>query len=87
MKTIHPCLFACAALVVLPLPVSAQSSSDAKYCKALVDRFRDIESSNTSNTDIPLAMEQCEKGNPAAAIPVLEKALKDRKSSLPAREN
>jgi Tfp pilus assembly protein PilF len=87
MKTIHACLLAGATLVVLPLPVSAQSSSDAKYCQALVDRFRDIESSNTSNTDIPMAMEQCAKGNPAAAIPVLEKALKDRKSSLPPREN
>jgi hypothetical protein len=30
-------------------------------------------------------MDQCAKGNPSAGIPVLEKALKDQKATLPAR--
>jgi len=84
MKTIHACLFAC-ALFVLPIAASAQSA-DAKYCQALVDKFRDVESSNSGNTDVPLAMEACAKGDTATGIPIMEKALKARKVTLPPRE-
>jgi hypothetical protein len=81
VKILHVCLISTIALA--PLAAFAQSS-DAKYCEALADTYRKL---NTQNMDaaVPEAINQCKQGNTAAGIPVLEKALKDQKATLPAR--
>jgi len=66
-------------------PVTAfGQTTDAIYCKALADSYRKL---NTQNVDaaVPEAINQCNQGNTAAGIPVLEKALKDAKVTLPPR--
>lgn len=63
----------------------AQASGDAAYCKALVDKYRVVTGGTQNDQAVASAMEQCAKGNPAAGIPVLEKALKDNKATLPPR--
>jgi hypothetical protein len=83
MKTIGMCVIAGMSLV-LPFAASAQSD-DAKYCQALIDKFRDVESSNSGNVDIPIAMAACAKGDTATGIPIMEKALRARKVTLPPR--
>ena len=53
---------------------AAGSPNDAAYCKALSDQWRKF-SSAQSEGHAAEAMNQCVKGNYAAGIPVLEKAL------------
>ena len=72
---------------------SAQSSADARYCDRLIGLYRTY----VNNPDDPrpvyqspqaaqeTAIASCKAGNPAAGIPVLEKALRDNKVTLPAR--
>jgi hypothetical protein len=81
MKIVSACLIAAVALA--PLTALAQSS-DATYCQALAATYRKL---TTQNTDaaVPEAINQCNQGNTAAGIPVLEKALKDAKVTLPPR--
>ena len=81
MRILATCVIA--AICLGPLIAHAQMS-DAAYCQALSDAYRKL---NTQNTDaaVPEAMNQCKQGNTAAGIPVLEKALKDQKATLPAR--
>ena len=71
----------CAA-IGLPFAASAQSA-DTKYCNALSEKYR---TSGTNKGDSPeaIAMGKC-ANDPASAIPVLEKSLKDAKIPLPAR--
>ena len=40
---------------------------------------------NNYEANVPTAIAECNKGNPAAGIPVLEKALTDAKVTLPTR--
>ena len=73
------------ASLALPAAASAQSN-DAKYCRALMDTYRDMNSSNQPSVDIPVAMQKCESGSdPAGAIAIFEKALKNAKVTLPPR--
>jgi hypothetical protein len=81
MKTFA--IFLLATTVLAPLAAVAQSA-DAKYCQALAETYRKIGVANT-DAAIPEAINQCNQGNTAAGIPVLEKALKDNKVSLPPR--
>jgi hypothetical protein len=81
MKTLTVSLLATIALA--PLAALAQSA-DAKYCQALAETYRKIGVANT-DAAIPEAINQCNQGNTAAGIPVLEKALTDAKVSLPPR--
>jgi hypothetical protein len=76
-------MYLVAGLVLSPLAAVAQSS-DATYCQALAETYRKIGVANT-DAAIPEAINQCNQGNTAAGIPVLEKALKDAKVSLPPR--
>ena len=76
-------MYLVAALMLSPLAAVAQST-DAKYCQALAETYRKIGVANT-DAAIPEAINQCNQGNTAAGIPVLEKALKDAKVSLPPR--
>ena len=80
MRRIVICL---SAGVALALPFAA-FADDASYCKALADLYRQTNGQNM-DASAPEAMNQCNKGNTAAGIPVLEKALKDQKATLPAR--
>jgi hypothetical protein len=82
--------FAAAGLsLVLPVAASAQSA-DSKYCSALSQSYEKYaqdnggKSHNAPPADVGAAMGNCAT-NPTSAIPVLEKALKDAKVSLPAR--
>jgi len=81
MKIVEACVIS--AIVLAPLAGFAQSA-DAKYCQALAAAYR---TSNSQNADaaVPEAINQCNQGNTAAGIPVLEKALKDAKVTLPPR--
>jgi hypothetical protein len=82
MRKIVICLSAGMALA-LPFAALAQSS-DAKYCQQLADLYRTTNKQNMDAT-VPEAINQCNKGNTAAGIPVLEKALKEAKVTLPPR--
>ena len=81
MKIVGACLIS--AIALAPLGAFAQVS-DAAYCQRLADSYRKL---NTQNTDaaVPEAINQCNQGNTAAGVPVLEKALKDAKATLPSR--
>ena len=70
MKTLAICLLA--TMVLAPFATFAQSS-DAKYCQDLWETCRKIGTQNT-DASIPEAVNQCNRGNTAAGIPVLEKA-------------
>jgi hypothetical protein len=75
-------LIVCAS-IALPFAAFAQSA-DAKYCEALSVEYRKINTASDSGAAAD-AMANCKAGNTAAGIPVLEKALKDQKVSLPPR--
>ena len=72
------------ASVALPVTAFAQMS-DTDYCNALSKLYREtVSSSATPDATIPEAMSKCAT-SPAGSIPVLEKALKDNKVTLPKR--
>jgi hypothetical protein len=81
MKLITACLLASVALT--PFATFAQSS-DATYCQALAKLYREVNTGTASGAGAE-AINQCNQGNTAAGIPVLEKAITDAKVSLPAR--
>ena len=68
---------AVALAVCSPMAASAQSG-DATYCRALADKYETYLNNMTSgrspqqdSVDGRVALEQCKKGDSAAAIPVL----------------
>ena len=75
--------FVICASIALPFAAMA-AMTDAQYCEALSVEYRKL---NTEASTGPQAdaMAQCKAGNTAAGIPVLEKALKDGKVTLPSR--
>jgi len=75
--------FVICASLAMPFAALAQSA-DAKYCAALSAEYRKLNSSNTSGVQSD-AMAKCAADDTAAGIPVLEKALKDAKVTLPPR--
>ena len=77
-------LKACVAATLVLAPAMA-FADDASYCKALVDKYRTVTGGTQNDQTVASAMEQCAKGNPSAGIPVMEKALKDQKATLPPR--
>jgi hypothetical protein len=71
--------------VSLAMPFAAMAAmTDAQYCEALSVEYRKLDTQATSGPQAD-AMAQCKAGNTAAGIPVLEKALKDGKVTLPSR--
>src|SRR5260370_10064182 len=58
--------------------------SDAEYCAALSAKYRDFRTSQADET-AAAAMAQCQAGNTAAGIPVLEQTLTMARIPLPAR--
>jgi hypothetical protein len=80
-----------AAASVLPVGALGQAN-DVGYCLALSQKYLayvgDMSTSRSSSpgsVDAQVAMEQCKTGNTAAAIPVLEKKLRDARIDLPPR--
>jgi hypothetical protein len=72
------------AVVALPFAAFAEMS-DAEYCNKLSATYRSVVMSNaTPDATVPEAMSKC-SSDPKSAIPVLEKALKDNKATLPSR--
>jgi hypothetical protein len=71
---------------------AAGQSSDSSYCLALSQKYLayvgDMSTSRSmspGSIDAQVAIEQCKVGNTAAAIPVLEKKLRDARIDLPPR--
>ena len=72
------------AAIALPFAAFAQMT-DADYCNKLSSTYRSIVMGNsTPDATVPEAMSKC-SNDPASAIPILEKALKDNKVTLPSR--
>lgn len=69
--------------VILLAPIAAfAQSDDAKYCNDMGVAYRKV--TNNIDAEATRAMTQC-RTDPAAAIPVLEKHLKENKIPLPPR--
>jgi len=73
-----------AIAVVAPVPVTRTGMTDAEYCAALSRTYRDFRTSQADET-AAAAMAQCQAGNTAAGIPVLERTLTMNRIPLPAR--
>jgi hypothetical protein len=56
------------------------------YCNDLMALWRKTSTASPAQGAVPDAMAQCTAGNPAAGIPVLEKALTDAKVPLPPKK-
>ena len=69
---------------VAPFTAIGQSV-DATYCQLLASLYLGSDTDPNINAAVLEAINQCNKGNTAAGIPVLEKALTDAKVTLPAR--
>jgi OmpA family len=70
--------------VVVPVPVARTGMTDAEYCAALSRTYRNFRPNQADET-AAAAMAQCEAGNTAAGIPVLEQTLTMSKIPLPSR--
>jgi hypothetical protein len=74
---------------VLSAETQAQSD-DAAYCTQLSALYRRYLGNTGEGRQFPdvtasVAMDECQKGNTAAGIPVLEKKLSDARFTLPNR--
>jgi hypothetical protein len=89
MKTLRACLIAGVALG-LPLSASAQSA-DSRYCSALANKYAGFLAATNQQLQDPQAisaragMEQCQAGNTAVGIPLLESSLRNAGVDLPLR--
>jgi len=73
-------------VLAIPVMLFAASDSDKTYCEELSALYRrPIEDARGRRFDVEanVAMEDCKKGNTAAAIPVLERKLRQSGFSLP----
>jgi hypothetical protein len=64
--------------------VARAGMTDAEYCAALSTTYRNYRTSQADET-VAAAMAQCQAGNTAAGIPVLENALTTARIPLPVR--
>jgi hypothetical protein len=73
------------ASVALALPAAALAQgSDATYCKALAAKYREYNKGADPQASVATAAAECDT-KASSSIPVLEKALRDDKISLPPR--
>lgn len=76
---------------LLPIATTSARADDAAYCAALGDlAWRYIAASAIDGASKPdletkAAIEECDKGNTAAGIAVLEQKLRDNHITLPKR--
>ena len=78
------------SVLALALPVAAGAQGDdAAYCAELSALYRrylgNIGERQFPDVAASVAMDDCQKGNTAAGIPVLEKKLRDARFTLPKR--
>ena len=71
-------------VVAVPVPLARTGMSDAEYCAALSATYRNFRPSQADET-AAAAMAQCQAGNTAAGIPVLEQTLTMSRIPLPSR--
>jgi hypothetical protein len=75
------------AVAIMALAPLAQAQSDGKaYCAQLSDLYRRyVQNATGRRVDVEAlqALDDCTKGKDAAAIPVLEKRLRDAKITPP----
>jgi hypothetical protein len=73
--------------LVLALPITAEAQdSDTAYCAALSVLYRRYVQNSPGrqyDAEAALAQDDCQKGNTAAAIPILEKKLLESGFTLP----
>ena len=72
--------------VEIVVVVASPGYDQAAYCSALMALYRKTSTASPAQGPVPDAMKQCDAGNPAAGIPVLEKALTDAKVPLPPKK-
>lgn len=78
-------LIAAATVASICLPFAALAD-DASYCYQLGQTYRRVVGSNSfTGGPVPEAIEGC-KTDPKSSIPILEKALRDNKVTLPKRD-
>ena len=80
------------ALAAASAVAAPAKADDADYCRALAKMYETYiakmdlgRSPMPESADIKIAMDQCDKGNTAAGIPVLEQKLRNAKINLPPR--
>jgi hypothetical protein len=79
-----------AGLALATTQPSFAQSDDAKYCAELVEKYEQYVSegaekgASQSPLEVEIAKGKC-RSNPASSIPVMEKALKNARISLPPR--
>ena len=61
------------------------NANDLAYCRAMAATYRRHLGATQADGDAGLALAQCEAGDPAPAIPVLERLLTDARLRLPPR--
>jgi hypothetical protein len=80
-------LLSLSVLAVLALPGSAGAQTDdASYCAALSTLYRRYVQNSPGrqyDAEAAIAQEDCRKGNTAAALPILEKKLRESGFTLP----
>ncbi|MDP1750870.1 MAG: OmpA family protein [Reyranella sp.] len=72
--------------VEIVVVVASAGYDQVAYCNALMALYRKTSTASPAQGPVPDAMAQCNQGNPAAGIPVLEKALTDAKVPLPPKK-
>jgi hypothetical protein len=78
--------------VLMPTSGNTAPMSDAAYCATLINTYqkyivetRDPDTKGPMRADLDAAVARCQAGD-ATGIPPLEKALRDARFNLPARE-
>jgi hypothetical protein len=75
------------SVLVLALPGTADAQADdATYCAALSTLYRRYVQNSPGrqyDAEAAIAQEDCRRGNSAAAIPILEKKLRESGFTLP----
>ncbi len=72
--------------VEIVVVVASAGYDQVAYCNDLMALYRKTSTASPAQGPVPDAMAQCTAGNPAAGIPVLEKALTDAKVALPPKK-
>jgi len=93
MSKFHTLFIAAIAPLIAGLSVATDSNaqsttSDSDYCRLLVKTLSmggEARGSRMVDTDTAVAIAQCQEGNPAPSIPVLERKLRDNRIAVPPR--
>ena len=76
------------ALLMLPLETLAQGDKDMEYCAKLSQLYRRYVQNSPGrqyDAEAAIAQDDCQKGNTAVAIPILERKLIESGFTLPQR--